>query len=436
MTGPPPLLLLAGLLLPLLLLYVLVLPLHRAACRKRLQVAPGALTVAFFHPYWYVSTHGTYSYTLPPHPHPPTHPQTTHHSNAGGGGERVLWLAIHALVSLQTKKKKKTKQKQQRPLHVLIYTGDVEVPDAAILQRAEAHFGVHLTNLPLPLSFVKVPGRQWLEAARYPVLTMLGQSAGSMLLALVCLLYFLPDVWVDTTGCAFTYPVAALIGRCRIAAYVHYPTISTDMLSMVREQRPSYNNDRAVAGSPWKSRLKLVYYHGFAVLYGLCGWFVSLVMVNSSWTAAHIRALWPRKEVWTVFPPCDIAGLQDLPLAPREPVILSVGQFRPEKDHPLQIRAFARFVHGSALAKKYKAKLVLLGSCRGAEDKARVAALQALASELGVAKEVEFVVGAPFSDLKTWLGRASVGVHTMWNEHFGICVVEYMVSKGVEGVGR
>lgn len=42
-------------------------------------------------------------------------------------------------------------------------------------------------------------------------------------------------------------------------------------------------------------------------------------------------------------------------------------------------------------------------------------------------EHVEFVVGAPFAELKRWLGRASVGLHTMWNEHFGICVVEYMV---------
>jgi len=131
---------------------------------------------------------------------------------------------------------------------------------------------------------------------------------------------------------------------------------------------------------------------------------------------------------------------QDLPLAPREPVILSVGQFRPEKDHPLQIRAFARFLNSSSTGKnghinKKDIKLVLLGSCRGAEDERRVEALRALAAEAGVGGQVEFVVGAPFPELKRWLGRASVGVHTMWNEHFGICVVEYMVSAGVRGGG-
>ena len=60
--------------------------------------------------------------------------------------------------------------------------------------------------------------------------------------------------------------------------------------------------------------------------------------------------------------------------------------------------------------------------------------LRALAAEAGVGGQVEFVVGAPFPELKRWLGRASVGVHTMWNEHFGICVVEYMVRAKREGV--
>lgn len=51
------------------------------------------------------------------------------------------------------------------------------------------------------------------------------------------------------------------------------------------------------------------------MLYGLCGFFVSLVMTNSSWTQAHIRSLWRlgRQRIWTVFPPCDTSALQVSP---------------------------------------------------------------------------------------------------------------------------
>lgn len=52
------------------------------------------------------------------------------------------------------------------------------------------------------------------------------------------------------------------------------------------------------------------YYHTFALLYSMCGFFVSLVMVNSSWTQAHIRSIWRRPRIWTVFPPCDTSALK------------------------------------------------------------------------------------------------------------------------------
>ena len=39
---------------------------------------------------------------------------------------------------------------------------------------------------------------------------------------------------------------------------------------------------------------------------------------------------------------------------------------------------------------------------------------------------VEFVLNAPFSSVLDWLSRASIGLSTMVDEHFGINVVEFM----------
>lgn len=41
---------------------------------------------------------------------------------------------------------------------------------------------------------------------------------------------------------------------------------------------------------------------------------------------------------------------------------------------------------------------------------------------------MEFRTNVPFSELKDWLARSLAGIHTMWNEHFGIGVVEYMAA--------
>lgn len=52
-------------------------------------------------------------------------------------------------------------------------------------------------------------------------------------------------------------------------------------------------------------------------------------------------------KVVTAYPPCDTSTLRMLPLAPRPvglALILSIAQFRPEKDHDLQLRAFAKLL--------------------------------------------------------------------------------------------
>lgn len=63
---------------------------------------------------------------------------------------------------------------------------------------------------------------------RSPLL-QIGQALGSVRCAWAGLRQLVPELFVDTTGWAFPYPLARLAGA-RVAAYVHYPTISTDML--------------------------------------------------------------------------------------------------------------------------------------------------------------------------------------------------------------
>lgn len=94
------------------------------------------------------------------------------------------------------------------------------------------------------------------------------------------------------------------------------------------------------------------YYKLYAWTYAVTGSFASLVMVNSSWTKAHIESLWStaQQRIVTVYPPCDTVVFQQLAAGNRQKMILSVGQFRPEKDHMLQLKSFHRYLqsHGSS----------------------------------------------------------------------------------------
>ncbi|KAL9974003.1 hypothetical protein ACROYT_G020531, partial [Oculina patagonica] len=348
--------------------------------------------------------------------------------NAGGGGERVLWTGIRAL------------QNRYNFVRCVVYTGDPYVSGEEILRKAKQRFNI---SLPQPVEFVFLKKRRWVEASMYPYFTLLGQSIGSMLLGWEALNCYLPDIFLDTMGYAFTLPLFRYLGGCQVGCYVHYPTISTDMLSHVGGQTVSYNNASFISNSRILSTIKLLYYYSFAIMYGLAGSCAQVVMVNSTWTYGHILSLWRKKDQTSiVYPPCDTKAFLELPIKfgsgddnedqdNSVQSIVSVGQFRPEKDHPLQLRSFHEFLKCKMAKNRHRYKLILVGSCRNQEDKDRVSSLRQLASKLGIQNSVEFALNVSFEKLKSYLAEATIGLHTMWNEHFGIGIVECMASGAI-----
>ncbi|KAJ1556934.1 asparagine-linked glycosylation protein [Cladochytrium tenue] len=75
-----------------------------------------------------------------------------------------------------------------------------------------------------------------------------------------------------------------------------------------------------------------------------------------------------------------------------------------------------------------KVYFVLVGGCRNADDQSIVDGLRRRCGELGLEENTRFVVNAPYAEVVSLLSRASVGLHTMTNEHFGISVVEFMAA--------
>jgi alpha-1,2-mannosyltransferase len=282
------------------------------------------------------------------------------------------------------------------------------------------------------VKFVYLHKRRYVEASMYPYFTMLGQSIGSVILGIEALLNTQPDIFIDTMGYAFTLPLFKYVCGSKIGCYVHYPTISTDMLDAVQSRRSAFNNKRRVSRSPLATFIKLRYYRLFAWLYGRCGSAADVVMVNSSWTEEHICSIWNNKSlVHKVFPPCEVTHLTKIP-ATRSTAetrkIISLGQFRPEKDHPMQIKAMYELRQIISDEEWEKVKLVIIGGCRGAEDEKLVKDLKDLCKYLSVEDNVEFCVNLGYPELLAALGDGLVGIHTMWNEHFGIGIVEMMAA--------
>lgn len=336
--------------------------------------------------------------------------------SAGGGGERVLWQSISAL------------QRRYSFIKCVIFTGfESSLKEKEILQKVQDQFAIPLYD---DIQFVYLKRRRWVEPGCWPRLTILGQSFGSVILGLEALLKFSPHVFIDTTGYAFVVPLFRWLGGCKTVSYVHYPTVSQDMLDKVGGSESSYNNSETISRSRLLTNLKLIYYRLFAKMYGFAGRRNDVVMVNSTWTHSHISKIWGPKRLYIVYPPCDTTSFLQLPIKRDQKKfgIVSIGQFRPEKDHKLQLRILRGFLEELNQEERKRVELVLVGSCRNNDDMARVKELRQLAHTLKVKDHVRFELNVPFERVKEELGMASAALHTMWNEHFGIGLVECMAA--------
>ncbi|CAJ2512130.1 Uu.00g077550.m01.CDS01 [Anthostomella pinea] len=349
--------------------------------------------------------------------------------NAGGGGERVLWAAVRA-----------TQERWPRA-KIVVYTGDHDVSKDKLLSRVKNTFSIDIH--PPTIHFLYLSTRHWVLASTWPHMTLLGQSMGSLIMGWDAFSLLVPDIFVDTMGYAFTLGLSKMLfPDMPTAAYVHYPTISTDMLESL-DPNTSVGGQGVNAGKGVgvKGILKQYYWKLFAGIYSWMGATIDVVMTNSTWTQAHIQSLWgPRRQrksrdfpIAVVYPPCAVNEIeQAVELSQesekrREKYIVYIAQFRPEKNHQLILQSFAEFVNSGTDAAN-GAKLVLLGSVRDDNDSRRVYKLRLLVNELHIKDRVIFQLDAPWSEILEYLRKAYIGVNGMWNEHFGIGVVEYLAA--------
>ena len=244
-------------------------------------------------------------------------------------------------------------------------------------------------------------------------------------MALETILRFRPDLFIDTAGFPFIYPIIKLF-NCRLVAYVHYPFISNDMIQKL--QIKSYNNSGAIASNSVLRNSKIMYYKALSKIYSLCGQCCDLAFTNSTWTNGHIIRSWTEcQAVKIVYPPCDLSPFTDRITIKRKKSdsiqVLSLSQFRPEKNHRLQLEIAAQ-----VLKKSSNIKFVFVGGCRGVEDECRVKELKDYAESLKISDSVEFKVNLPYDELLEALQTATIGLHTMTEEHFGIGIVELMAA--------
>uniref|UniRef100_A0A1I7UD26 GDP-Man:Man(3)GlcNAc(2)-PP-Dol alpha-1,2-mannosyltransferase n=1 Tax=Caenorhabditis tropicalis TaxID=1561998 RepID=A0A1I7UD26_9PELO len=315
-----------------------------------------------------------------------------------------------------------------------VYSGDTDATKEQILLKARQRFGIELD--PENIRFVYLNWRTLVEAHHYHRLTMLFQALGGLLLALEAWYRLVPEVFIDSMGYPLSLPAFRMAGS-KVVAYVHYPTISCDMLDVVKSRQETFNNSSTIAQSNFLSWAKLLYYRLFACLYWLAGKAAHIVMVNGSWTQRHITSIWSRRDVSIVYPPCDVEAFLNIEsvaealLEETQTVrLLSVGQIRPEKNHRLQLEVLKE-VKEPLKKRGLKVELCIAGGCRNEEDQQRVQLLKKEAEKMGIQEQLKWQLNVPYEDLVAELSKALISIHTMHNEHFGISVVEAMAASTI-----
>ena len=69
-----------------------------------------------------------------------------------------------------------------------------------------------------------------------------------------------------------------------------------------------------------------------------------------------------------------------------------------------------------------------MGSARHKEDEDLLSGLQQEVLSLQIEDNVRFIANGPYSQLQEYMSHSFMGIHTMWNEHFGISIVEMMAA--------
>lgn len=323
-------------------------------------------------------------------------------ANAGGGGERVLWAAV------------KTTLAEEANIAAIYVGVEDNLTPKVLLEKAAERFNIQFSAQEVDrIVIIFLTQKQLIEPSLYPIFNLVGQAFGQALLGYEAISNLVPDVFVDTTGLPFSYPVVRWFAQIPVVAYVHYPFIQSEMISSLRLFSP-----------------KQIYWRALMIAYKVAGLFANKVMANSTWTKQHLAQTWGKKDIDIVYPP---VAVQDFPEVTgkeeRVAVLAYVAQFRPEKRHELVLKAFARLIASDKKFHGKKPHLILLGSVRNLADQQRVAYLKELGTSLQLTdSDYTIVENAPWVAVKRILQTSLIGLNAMWNEHFGMGVVEVMAA--------
>lgn len=346
------------------------------------------------------------------------HPQC---SNLGGG-EKVLWNIVYEVLNDNLKNK------------VIIYS-NYGVNKANVVSKVDDVFGIPL-NRPDIIDRITIVNLKLAFLLRLDFLKLWAINMAAIIVSLEGLIlgWPFPEIFVETAGFPFSLISARILPTTKhISTYIHYPQVS----------RGSIEREKG------KNLLKYFYLKIFSYVYKFSIGLANKIVVNSNWTFALFDELWGKDkiEMSVCYPPINMESysLDTLPNPKlRRNVIVSLAQFRIEKNHFLQIQIFSDLLkrikeirdkasdeEKVAIEKVYKEiKFKMCGTSQDSNPRYKeyIDSIKQMMAEKGLEDRLELVIDSSSSELLDIMRTSKFAIHTMEDEHFGICVAEFVCS--------
>ncbi|OII72127.1 glycosyl transferase [Cryptosporidium ubiquitum] len=339
-----------------------------------------------------------------------------------GGGEKVLWSIIYEVLNDNLKNK------------VVIYSS-CGLNKVEIVKKVEEIFMIPL-NSPEFIDRITIAELKLGFLLKLDFLKLWSVNIAAVIVSLEGLLFSwpFPKVFVETAGFPFSLISARILPTTKhISTYIHYPQVRKEIIE--NEKR--------------KNILRYFYLKLFSFVYKFSIGLANKIVVNSNWTFGMLSELWGRNsvEMSVCYPPINMNYYSlNKPVDPklRRNIIVSLSQFRAEKNHFVQIKIFSgilkriREIKDMAgkeekvkFEKIYKElKFKMCGTSQDTNPKyiEYLKSLRQMAIDEKLEDKLELIINSSSSELQNIMNTSRFAIHTMEDEHFGICVAEFVCS--------
>lgn len=339
-----------------------------------------------------------------------------------GGGEKVLWSVVYEVLNSNLKNK------------VVIYSS-CRINKAEIVKKVEVVFKIPL-NSPEFIDRITIVELKLGFLLKLSFLKLWSINIAAAIVSLEGLLFSwpFPKVFVETAGFPFSLISAKIIPTTKhISTYIHYPQVRKEIIE--NEKR--------------KNILRYFYLKLFSFVYKLSVRLANKIVVNSNWTFDMLNELWGRNcvKMSVCYPPINMDCYSLNKFADpksRKNVIISLSQFRVEKNHFIQIKIFSgilkkiREIKDSASEKEKvkfekiyrELKFKMCGTSQDSNPKyiEYLNSLRQMVADEKLEDKLELVINSSSSELQNIMNTSRFAIHTMEDEHFGICVAEFVCS--------